>query len=95
MGGSATYKGFPTKHPSVKNPDGSESNVKLGTFGIDDRQYVIPTMVEGKQLSDRDAFNTAKQYGIDKYPSFSTISQADEWAKRYHGKVNAEGKINY
>jgi hypothetical protein len=52
-------------------------------------------MVEGKQLSDRDAFNTAKQYGFDKYPSFNTVSQADEWAKQYHGRVNAEGKINY
>ena len=43
MGGSVTYKGFPTKHPSVQNPDGSQSNVLLGTFGIDNKQYVIPT----------------------------------------------------
>ena len=48
MGGTtAQYRQFPTKHPYVKNKDGSESNVKLGTFGIDDKQYVIPTMVEG------------------------------------------------
>jgi len=89
------YQGFPTKHPSVKNPDGSESNVKLGTFGIDGKQYVIPTMVDGKTLNPNEALDIAKSFGFDKYPSFNTVSQADEWAKKYHGRVNAEGKINY
>ena len=95
MGGSATYKGFPTKHPHVKNPDGSQSNVKLGTFGINDKQYVIPTMVQGKTLNDDEAFNVAKSFGFDKYPSFKTVSEADAWAKKYHAKVSPEGKIKY
>ena len=94
MGGTtAQYRQFPTKHPYVENKDGGESNVLLGTFGIDDKQYVIPTMVEGKQLSDRDAFNTAKQYGFDKYPAFNTVEEADSWAKKYHGRVQPDGTI--
>jgi hypothetical protein len=94
MGGTtAQYRQFPTKHPYVKNKGGGESNVLLGTFGIDDKQYVIPTMVEGKQLSPNKAVDTAMQYGIEKYPSFNTVEQADTWAKKYHGRVQPDGTI--
>lgn len=96
MGGaSAQYTKFPTQHPFVQNADGSSSNVRLGTFGYDDKQYVIPTMVGGKQLSDDEAFQTAKQYGIDKYPSFNKVEQADAWARKYHSKVQPDGTIKY
>jgi len=95
MGGSVTYKGFPTKHPSVQNPDGSQSNVILGTFGIDNKQYVIPTMVEGKKLTDDQAVQTAMSYGINKYPSFADVKKADDWAKQYHGRIGLDGKIKY
>jgi hypothetical protein len=91
MGGTtAQYRQFPTKHPYVQNKEGSESNVLLGTFGIDDKQYVIPTMVEGKKLSPNQAVDTAMQYGIEKYPSFNTVEQADTWAKKYHGRVQPD-----
>lgn len=94
MGGANTkYKKFPTQHPFVQNPDGSSSNVKLGTFGVDKKQYVIPTMVGGKQLSDMDAFETAKKYGMENYPSFGSIEQADNWAKKYHSRVQPDGTI--
>jgi hypothetical protein len=94
MGGTtAQYRQFPTKHPHVQNKEGGESNVLLGTFGIDDKQYVIPTMVEGKKLSPNQAVDTAMQYGIEKYPSFNTVEQADTWAKKYHGRVQPDGTI--
>ena len=94
MGGTtAQYRQFPTKHPYVQNQGGSESNVLLGTFGIDNKQYVIPTMVEGKKLSPNEAVDTAMQYGIEKYPSFNTVEQADTWAKKYHGRVQPDGTI--
>ena len=89
------FKKFPTQHPNVKNPDGSMSNVKLGTFEVDGMQYVIPTMVGGKQLSGKEAFETAKQYGFDKYPSFKTAEEADAWARKYHGSVMPDGTIKY
>ena len=94
MGGSnSQYSKFPTKHPYVKNEDGSESNVLLGTFGINDKQYVIPTMVEGRKLSPNEAVNTAMKYGIQNYPSFSDIQKADTWAKQYHGRILPDGTI--
>ena len=94
MGGTtAEYRRFPTKHPYVKNDGGSESNVLLGTFGIDGKQYVIPTMVEGKKLSPNEAVNTAMQYGIQNYPSFADVQTADEWARKYHGRVQPDGTI--
>ena len=90
---SQTFQGFPTRHPYVVNADGSKSNVKLGTFGIGDKQYVIPTMVEGKLLDANQSVEIARKYGFDKYPSFDTIEEADSWAKQYHGNVDEEGKI--
>ena len=93
--GGMQFKKFPTQHPNVKNPDGSMSNVKLGTFEVDGMQYVIPTMVGGKQLSGKEAFETAKQYGFDKYPSFKTAEEADAWARKYHGSVMPDGTIKY
>lgn len=69
---------FPTKHPMVQNPDGSYSNIVTTTVGIGDRHYVIPTMVEGKQLSVREAVDVAKSYGLDKYPSFDNAKDAEQ-----------------
>jgi len=91
---NSNFKGFPTLHPHVKNSDGSESNVLLSSFGIGDKQYVIPTMVNGKKLSPSDAVKTAKQHGLEKYPSFQSHQEADNWAKSYHSKIDKNGQIN-
>jgi len=96
MGGSnAQYQRFPTRHPSVQNEDGSSSNVRLGTFGLDDKSYVIPTMVDGKQLTGIEALDIAKKHGINKYPEFNSVKQADDWAKKYHGNVQPDGSLKY
>ena len=86
---------FPSSHPFVKNEDGSVSNVKLATFGFGDEKnpkyFVVPTMVNGYQLSNDDALTIAKQYGIARYPSFKTQESADEWAKSSHDKIDENG----
>lgn len=87
-------KKFPTKHPYVKNKDGSTSNVLLGGFEIDGKHYVIPTMVEGKKLSDAAAVRLAESFGLENYPTFDTQEEADEYAKRIHGAVGEDGAIN-
>jgi hypothetical protein len=86
---------FPGKFPSVENEDGTNSNVKIGTFtfGEGDKQkhLLIPTMVDGKQLSNDDAVNLAKSNGIDRYPSFNSQAEADQYAEVIHSKINESG----
>jgi hypothetical protein len=77
---------FPTKHPMVDN-----SNVLMTGVAVGDREYVIPTMVDGKKLNVRDAVIIAKQHGLDKYPSFSSRKDADLFAEKYHGSIDENG----
>ena len=83
---------FPTKHPKVKNPDGSSSNVRLGSFTEGKKIYAVPTMVEGKQLTGKAAFGLAKKHGLGKYPSFETVGKAEKWIKKNHGNISAPRK---
>lgn len=84
---------FPTPHPFVENLDGSRSNVKLSTFGIDDKTYVIPTMVNGKQMTPKQSLEVAKKYGIQNYPSFNTQQSAELWIKENHGNIAEDGSV--
>ena len=63
-----SFRIFPTKHPFVKNKDGTRSNVKLATFsfgeGDKEMHFVIPTMVGGKQLTNDEAVAKARQMGL-------------------------------
>jgi hypothetical protein len=90
---SSGFSGFPTSHPFVKNPDGSQSNVKLSSWDIDGKTYVIPTMVGGKELKGKAAVKVAMDYGLDKYPSFSDSKSAEQWIDKYHGKIGEDGKL--
>ena len=87
-------KVFPTKHPMVKNKDGGISNVKMISVGFDDRTYAIPSMVNGKQLSDDEAEEIARTMGLDKYPSFDSVDEAEAWIQENHGNIDAEGRLN-
>ena len=84
---------FPTRHPYVKNEDGSRSNVKLLTVGFDDNTFVVPTMVRGKQLSNDDAVALARKKGLQHYPKFSTQEEADAWAEANHGNIRPSGRL--
>lgn len=87
------FKGFPSSHPYVTNADGSKSNVKLATVGIGDKTFVIPTMVEGKDLPIKEAVRTARNYGLSNYPSFANPKEAENWSKKYHGSIDERGKL--
>lgn len=83
---------FPTKHPRVKNKDGSSSNVRLGSFTEGKKTYAIPTMVEGKQLKGKAPLDVAKKHGLSKYPSFDSVPKAEKWIQKNHGNIAAPGK---
>lgn len=87
------FKGFPSSHPFVTNKDGSKSNVKLATVGIGNKTFVIPTMVEGKDLPIKEAVKTAIDYGLTNYPSFSNPQDAESWSEKYHGSIDEKGNL--
>ena len=93
--GKPTIRIFPTKHPAVKNKDGSISNVKIGTFSFGEGDktvhVLIPTMVGGKQLKNEEAVDIAKKMGLDRYPKFKTQEEADTYAKQIHGSISEQG----
>ena len=90
-----SFRIFPTKHPFVTNKDGTRSNVKLATFsfgeGDKQRHFVIPTMVDGKQLTNDEAVAKARQMGLKNYPKFKTGQEADAYSKKIHGSINEQG----
>jgi hypothetical protein len=100
------WQGFPTRHPMVKNDDGSKSNVVLSSFWFEKeetgtnggKEIVIPTMVDGKPLEDEEAIAIAREHGLDKYPQFGgTREEAEEaaskWAEKNHGNIDANGRL--
>lgn len=96
------WQGFPTSHPMVDNGDGTGSNVVLSSFWFGDenegKEIVIPTMVDGKQLTDEEAIAIARKNGLDKYPQFGgtpeeAIEAASKWAEENHGNINEAGQL--
>lgn len=83
---------FPSPHPEVENEDGSKSHVKLATYELDGKHWVLPTMVGGKDLSDDEVLRSAYKYGLDNYPSFDTAKEANAWAKTNHGKISGDNR---
>lgn len=79
---------FPTKHPMKGN-----SNVVMAGVNIDGMERVIPTMVDGKQLSVKEAVAIARRKGLDKYPAFKTVEEANAFAEKNHGNINEDGTL--
>lgn len=52
----------------VRNDDGSTSTVRTIIMGDGEREYLIPTVWDGKVLSDEEAFQRAMESGVD-WPS--------------------------
>jgi hypothetical protein len=68
----------------TKNPDGSISTVRNLVTSVDGRHYVIPTVWNGKILSNQEAVARAKQKGWDYWPSYSTLAEADAAYDKMH-----------
>ncbi len=73
------------------------SNVVLAGFAfeLEDgtvREFLIPTMVGGKQLSDEEAIAVAKEHGLGSYPSFAERGEARAWAEANHHLIDENGK---
>lgn len=72
-----------TNRPQVKNPDGSVSTVRSISVNVGGDEVLIPTVVNGRVVSDQEAVDeykrTRKHLGI-----FDTPSNATAYAKQLH-----------
>jgi len=79
----------------ILNPDGSVSTVrtKTFTFTTDKGKTIfinIPTIWDGKQLTDSEAMNKAKKQGLNNFPSFNNKKDAIAASKKRSDDIGKE-----
>ena len=69
----------------VRNPDGSVSTVRSMSFGTDEGEVLVPTVIDGRVVSDDEAikhyYDTGQHLGI-----FSTPEAATSYAQGLHNR---------
>lgn len=68
----------------VDNPDGTRSSLFIKTFDIDGKTYTLPTVYDGKVVSDQEAINRAHQIGIEKFPAYANPQKAQDRYMQLH-----------
>lgn len=73
--------------PNVQNPDGTHSSVRTITAGFGDKTYLLPTVVNGKIVSNDEAIQHYKDTG-EQMGGFDNEDAAENYDKNLH---RAEG----
>ena len=68
----------------VDNPDGSRSSLYQTTVEIEGKTYSLPTVWNGQIVSPQQAVQNAQQYGLDKFPSYSSDQEAQARYDQMH-----------
>jgi hypothetical protein len=72
-----------SNRPVVKNSDGTESTVKTITTEIDGKTVLLPTIIDGKEVSSKEAVKHYKETG-EHMGIFSSEAAADAYDKKLH-----------
>lgn len=78
----------------IQNADGTISTEKTIGVEVDGREYVIPTILNGKKVSAKRAKQAAKATGWENYPSFATRKEAEEFAANRSQMLGEAGPDN-
>lgn len=81
-----------TGKPLIKNPDGSISTERTITFEQEGKHYVLPTIVNGKELTDAQALDLFDAGENEPVGVFDTAEEADKFAKERTKKLDRELK---
>jgi broad specificity phosphatase PhoE len=68
----------------VDNPDGSRSSLFNKSFDHEGKTYNLPSVKEGKILSDDDTWSNAVQEGLSKFPSYGSQEEAQSRYGKMH-----------
>lgn len=79
----------PYNRPILKNSDGSVSTAVTKSFNFDGREVLIPTVVNGKKLSDKDAVAHYKETG-EHFGAFKDVASADAFSEDLHNRMAAK-----
>jgi hypothetical protein len=74
----------------VDNPDGSRSTLYQTTVEMDGKNFLIPTVWNGKIVSEEQAVQLAMQYGMDKFPSYGSDQEAESRYQQMHGYMEKD-----
>lgn len=80
---------------AVQNADGSVSTVRQITVERGGKTYNIPTVWDGKILSNQDAIKRAGQEGWDKWPSYKSDKEAQARYDQMHQVMGKQVETGY
>ena len=71
------------RRPKLQNPDGSFSTEETITVGIGNQYFNIPTIWDGRRVSQAEAITRAIEglRGGGLFPHFATLEEAEKQAK--------------
>lgn len=85
--------------PSYSSSPLATSGGRLKDFAVlsdtkgDSAFQILPTSIDGQQLTDEDALAHAKMYGLENFPTFESQDEALSWLARHEGLISGEGQL--
>ena len=73
---------------------GARSTLYQITVGFGDKSYVIPTVWNGKIVPEEQAIANARAYGLDRFPSYATVDEAESRYQQMHGFMEQDMKAH-
>ena len=81
--------------PSERFSQGARSTLLSAPVGFDDRYTLIPGVWGGQILSLQDSINNAKKEGLDKFPAYNNLEEAEARYNTLHHYMEKDTKRYY